>query len=245
MMKNLKHLVAILLVTSSATVWANDIYITQVGDNLDLDIVQDGQDNQIGDSTTAMTLTGDSMTFSITQTGNYNDIAAVIKGTTYSGTWDFTGDSNTVDLTCDSTSGVNCESVTVDIDTTGDSNLFQLYIGESADTDSLVADFTVTGDGNIIDANINGTNQNITVSINNSASLSSATITGSAGTTTAPGNYLDIDTSGNGDVNGHTIDLTITGGGGNFVINQSGINDNTVNASFDGDGNDVNITQSD
>jgi hypothetical protein len=29
-------------------VYANDIYIDQVGDSLDLDIVQDGQNNKIG-----------------------------------------------------------------------------------------------------------------------------------------------------------------------------------------------------
>ena len=35
---------------------ANDIYITQSGDNLDLDITQDGQNNVAGNSTTAMSL---------------------------------------------------------------------------------------------------------------------------------------------------------------------------------------------
>ena len=54
-----------LLVIASAT-FANEIYIEQVGDNLDLDIVQDGQNNEFGDSTTDATLTGDDMTFSIT-----------------------------------------------------------------------------------------------------------------------------------------------------------------------------------
>ena len=92
---------------------ANDIYITQSGDTLDLDIVQDGQDNEFGDSTTDATLDGDAMTFNITQTGDYNQIDAIIKGNTYTGTWTFTGDDNTVDLTCDSTSGVNCEDVTL------------------------------------------------------------------------------------------------------------------------------------
>ena len=94
---------------------ANDIYITQSGDTLDLDIVQDGQDNEFGDSTTDATLDGDAMTFNITQTGDYNQIDAIIKGNTYTGTWTFTGDDNTVDLTCDSTSRVNCEDVTLNI----------------------------------------------------------------------------------------------------------------------------------
>jgi hypothetical protein len=38
---------------------ANDIYIQQSGDNLDLDITQDGQNNVVGTSSTAVSLTGD------------------------------------------------------------------------------------------------------------------------------------------------------------------------------------------
>ena len=40
---------ALCSVTPVTTI-ANDIYIQQVGDTLDLDIVQDGQDNSIGTS---------------------------------------------------------------------------------------------------------------------------------------------------------------------------------------------------
>ena len=53
----------------------------------------------------------------------------------------------------------------------------------------------------------------------------------------------DID--GNGDTNGHEIILDITGGGSSYTINQSGVNDNKVDATFSGDGQTVNITQSD
>ena len=56
----------ILLVTPAL---ANEIYITQVGDGLDLDITQDGTGNDFGDSTTDVILNGDDMTFAITQTG--------------------------------------------------------------------------------------------------------------------------------------------------------------------------------
>ncbi|MBT3544223.1 MAG: hypothetical protein HN488_02650, partial [Saprospiraceae bacterium] len=77
------------------TTWSNDIYIEQVGDTLDLDIVQDGQNNKIGTGTQAAVLgsagnDADNMTFSITQTGNLNTITAQILGATYTGTWTFT-----------------------------------------------------------------------------------------------------------------------------------------------------------
>ena len=42
-----------------------------------------------------------------------------------------------------------------------------------------------------------------------------------------------------------TVTLDVTGGGSSYTIDQSGIYDNTVNADFDGDNQDVDITQSD
>ena len=86
-----KLLVAMLFVPTFAM--ANDVYISQVGDSLDLDIVQDGTDNVIGTSgqNAVFGTTGNAsanMTFSITQTGNQNTIAAQIYGSTYTGTWD-------------------------------------------------------------------------------------------------------------------------------------------------------------
>ncbi len=166
-MKQIILFVMVLLFASPTL--ANDIYITQSGDTLDLDIVQDGQDNEFGDSTTDATLDGDAMTFSITQTGDYNTIDAIIKGNTYTGTWTFTGDDNTVDLTCDATSGVKCEDVKVNIGVSGDDNNYKIYIGESADSEDLIANFTITGDSSGIYTDIDGTDANITVVSNNSS----------------------------------------------------------------------------
>ena len=153
---------------------ANDIYIEQVGDSLDLDITQDGQNNVIGTSTTDVNLDGDSMTFSITQTGDLNTIVADIQGTSYTGTWAFTGDSNAVDLSCDSTSGTNCENVTLNITTTGDDNTYDFSIGDTADADGANVSFTVTGDDNVIKSDIDGESVALTVVINNSSSLATS-----------------------------------------------------------------------
>ena len=76
---------SIVLISLAGSALANDIYIEQVGDTLDLDITQDGQDNVIGSSVQAVLLgqTGtaaDTMTFDITQTGDYNTISAQIQG---------------------------------------------------------------------------------------------------------------------------------------------------------------------
>jgi len=235
----LRIITVLLLITFGSTAFANEIYIDQVGDNLDLDITQDGTNNKVGTDTTDMTLAGDDMTFAITQTGNTNTIVATIKGTDYTGTWAFTGNSNAVDLQCSSTSTGNCDTVTLNITTTGDDNTFDFDIGETADADSATVSFTVTGDNNIVNSDIDGTSAVLTVVMDNSASLATTSANSDEG------NVFTLDQAGNGDVAGHTVILDVTGGGSTYDINQSGINDATVNATFDGDSQDVDITQSD
>ena len=249
----IKRLLAIVLFSFAVSpVVANDIYIEQVGDSLDLDIVQDGQDNVIGTSTQAAILSGSGMTFSITQTGNFNTIAAQIKGVNYEGTWDFSGDSNTVDLLCDSTGGTDCDDVKVDITVGGtslsDSNEFKVYVGETADAQNLIASFTVDGDGNVFDVDVDGKAADISVTVDNTATLATTAVTSANDTTLTSGsggNIIDIDLDGDGDSAGHSVTLDITGGGSVYSVTQSGIYDNTVDATFDGDGQTVDITQSD
>ena len=195
MLKKIKYaLAAMALITTIAH--ANDIYIEQVGDTLDLDIVQDGQDNVIGTSVQAVVLgaTGtasDSMTFDITQTGDYNIISAQILGNNYTGTWSFTGSSNTVALMCDSLGAGNCESVTLNITGTGDSQAYTINIGESADADSSTVAFVVTDDNTVIGLDIDGKDANVTVNVDSNNSL------------TATANTLDLDIAGDGDLNDH------------------------------------------
>lgn len=217
---------------------ANDIYIQQVGDTLDLDIIQDGQDNSIGSDTQDVVLgsagnASDNMTFSITQTGNSNAITAQILGATYTGTWTFTGNNNEVDLLCSSTSAANCNNVTLNIAATGDDQDYTINIGETADAGSATINFTVTDDANIITTDVDGTNANITVVIDGSTSLETTDST------------LDIDVAGNGDVNGHTINFNATGRGHTIKFDQSGVYDNTIDLTTSGDNQNINITQSD
>ena len=228
---------------------ANDIYITQVGDSLDLDIVQDGSSNEFGDETTAVSLNGDFMTFSITQTGDGNDIAAVINGDTYTGTWAFTGDYNTVDLLCDSTGTAgagNCEAVTLNITTTGDDNAYKFYIGETGDAGGSTVNFTVTGDDNVVDADIDGVDATIDVTVTNTLPTNTTAITSATdGTlsTTNGGNIIDINVDGG--TLGHTIDLDLDGSANVVTIDQSGAGDATIVLDATTNGSTIDITQSD
>ena len=230
---------------------ANDIYITQIGDSLDLDIVQDGAGNEIGDSTKVVTLNGDLMTFSITQTGDGNDIAAVINGDSYTGTWAFTGDYNTVDLLCDSTGTAgsgNCEAVTLNITTTGDDNAYKFYIGENGNAGGSTVNFTVTGDDNVVDADIDGVDATIDVDVINTLPTNTTAITSATDatlSTTNGGNIIDINVVGGAAGAGHTIDLDLDGAANVITIDQSGTAQNTVVLDATTNGSTIDITQSD
>lgn len=228
-----------------AVVFGNEIYITQIGDTLDLDITQDGQDNQIGDASGDAEFEGDDMTFAITQTGNLNTIVADINGNTYTGTWTITGNSNAIDLVCD-TAGTNCETVTLNIAVVGNDQSFDIDIGGTSDSQNTTVEFDVTGDGNVFETTIDGVSASIDITVDSSNSV--AATAGTDGTLTAnatTGSTFDISQSGDGDTNGHSITLDVTGGGSSYNITQSGIYDNLVDGTFSGDGQDVDITQTD
>ena len=137
--------------------------------------------------------------------------------------------------------------VEVNITTTGDDNIFKVFIGENSDADNLAANFTVTGDGNVVDVNNDATASDVTITLNNASSTASGTINNVArGLTTGQGGiYVDIELSGAGDSAGHSITLGVTGGGNNIKVLQSGVKDNKVDMTMQGDGGDVNISQTD
>ncbi len=236
MLKRLRYLFAILLFSSAA--YANDIYIEQVGDTLDLDIVQDGQNNVIGTSVQAVVLgaqgtASDTMTFDITQTGDSNTISAQIQGNNYTGTWSFTGDSNTVALMCDSAAAGNCETVTLNITAVGDSQAYTIDIGENADADSATVAFSVTDDNTVVDLDLDGKSATVSVTVDKNNSLA------------AGANNLDLDITGDGDSSGHGITLDTKGKGNTIAVDQSGVYDNIVDLTTVGDNADIDITQSD
>ena len=236
----MKYIIQLMLVTFLWTglAQANEIYISQVGDTLNLDIDQDGENNKVGTATQDVVLgsTGndaDTMTFDITQTGDGNTITAQILGNTYTGTWVFTGDNNEVDLLCSSSAAGNCETVTLNITATGDDQDYTINVGQSADADNLVANFTVAGDGAVITTDVNGEGAIVTVNVSNNSSLVNT------------GNTLDIDIAGDGDANGMKQLIEVNGRGNSVTVNQSGVNDNVVDLDLTGDNGDVDITQTD
>ena len=209
---------------------ANDIYVTQSGASLTLDVLQDGQNNTIGNSTTASTSTGASTNLNIDQVGNSNVITYQINGASYTGVINLQGNSNNVDLNCDSTgNNSSCGTANAVINFTGNSNDIDLDIGQTSAATS--ADVDIVGqtgsDSNIVAATVDGTSAILTITINGDSN-----------------NYL-LDIDGNGDINGHTLVHSHTGGLADVDITQSGINDNIINLTTSGDSHNIDIIQRD
>jgi hypothetical protein len=227
-MKTIISVIMFLMMTSLS--YANDIYVTQSGNALDLDITQDGENNTVGNSTTASASAGVTTVLNIDQVGDSNVITYQIAGATYTGVINLQGNSNNVDLNCD-TGGSNssCGTANAVINFTGSSNDIDLDIGLSASANT--ADVDLVGqsgsDSNVIAATVDGNSAILRITVNGDTN-----------------NYL-IDIDGNGDSVGHTLIHTHTGGIADVDIVQSGTNDNMITLTTSGDNADIDISQTD
>ena len=228
-MKTITKLVMFLMMFITP-VMANEIYVTQSGATLTFDVLQDGQNNTIGNSTTASTVTGATSNFNIDQVGNTNVITFDINGANYTGTLSTTGDSNDIDFNCDSSgSNSSCATVTASIVWVGSSNDLDIDIGETADASGATVNITGASgsDSNTIATTIDGTSVVLTLSVDGDTN-----------------NYL-IDIDGNGDSIGHTLVYSHTGSIADVDITQSGIYDNMITLTTSGDNHDIDIIQRD
>ena len=220
----------IMLIMMTTLSYANDIYVTQSGNALDLDITQDGENNTVGNSTTASASAGATTILNIDQIGNSNVITYQINGATYTGVIILVGNSNNVDLNCDSTGGnSSCGTANAVINFTGNSNDIDLEIGLTSSANT--ADVDIVGqsgsDSNAVAATVDGNSAVLTITVNGDTN-----------------NYL-IDIDGNGDSVGHTLIHSHTGGIADVDIIQSGTNDNMITLTTSGDNADIDISQTD
>ena len=225
-----KILTTIFATALAFSAYANDIYVTQSGDALDLDITQDGNNNTVGNSTTASASAGATTILNIDQVGDSNVITYQIAGATYTGVINLVGNSNNVDLNCDSGgSNSSCGSANAVINFTGSSNDIDLDIGQTSSASS--ADVDIVGqsgsDSNVVAATVDGNSAILTITVNGDTN-----------------NYL-IDIDGNGDSVGHTLIHSHTGGIADVDIVQSGVNDNMITLTTSGDNADIDISQTD
>lgn len=228
-MKSITKIVMFLMMITMP-VMANDIYVTQSGATLTFDVLQDGQNNTIGNSTTASTVTGATSNFNIDQIGNSNVLTFDINGASYTGTFSTTGNSNNIDFNCDSGGTVSsCATVTASIIWVGSSNDLDIDVGETADATG--ANITISGasgsDSNVVAGTIDGESVIFTLTVNGDTN-----------------NFL-VDIDGDGDSAGHTYIHNHTGSIADVDITQSGIYDNMITLTTSGDNHNIDIIQRD
>jgi hypothetical protein len=133
----------------------NEILIEQVGDTLNLTIIQQGYGNKIsGDSTQSsdMVITGSSLNIDIDQIGNNNNFFGAMTTSNSTMDWLFTGDSNKWDILIGSMGSADSADILVDF--TGDSNEVDFDLGSVVSAERLDMDFTLLGSSNIFDIDI-------------------------------------------------------------------------------------------
>lgn len=159
-MKLLKNSLAILALAFCGTAYPqsatdNEILIEQVGDTLNLTINQQGYGNKIsGDSLQGsdLVITGSTLNIDLDQVGNNNNFYGAITADSFTFDWTFTGDSNKWDILVGDMGSADSGDLLASI--TGDSNEVDFDLGSVTSAERLDMDFTVLGSSNIFDIDI-------------------------------------------------------------------------------------------
>ena len=226
----IKLLPVIFLLSVNIFVADNEISIDQTGATANLDIEQLGSGNLIGGSTatsgsmTALDLDGATMTLDINQLGNSNLFRGDIYADSYTGFFEFTGDSNTFAMQTDPNNTYGADSSNINVQVSGSSNAFTLNQATNAMASTLDLDWT-----------INGSSNSITASIDQDLATNYMNISGSDNTVTFDGDgyqgaYFHLThTGGSRTINvtqQSTLDndwlkITSDGSNGTFCVNQN------------------------
>jgi hypothetical protein len=111
-MQSKKILTALLCVISSL-VYANDVYIEQVGDSSTITITQDGSGNKVGSSLNPAYIGSGSNVVTIDQIGSNNELNLVVNGASTNVVIDTTGSGNIQTVNCGTTSSAGCSGSTI------------------------------------------------------------------------------------------------------------------------------------
>ena len=215
---------------SMSAMAANKIYVTQAGASLVFDVLQDGDGNKVGNSTTASTASGSATNFNIDQVGNSNLITFDIEGDNFTGVFSLTGNSSDIDFNCDSAGATSgCDDINAVITFTGNSQNIDIDVGLASSKSGDNADIDIVGasgtDSTVVAATIDGTSAILRLTIGGDSN-----------------NYL-INIDDNGDVAGHTLIMTQTGITADVDVVQSGSYDNSATVVTTGDSQNIDINQ--
>ena len=243
----------------------NEVLLDQSGDNLTLTILQAGYGNTLSGNATQgadLTLTGSSLILDLIQDGNSNDMFGswVLDGSG-SSVLDFyyLGDSNIWDMNIGASGSGDYADMLVDIQ--GDANLFDVDIGSSASAEYLNFDLVVLGSRNDFDGSFTNSNvwaaqgQGETCGTNCTGTSSMAGILVNSDNAvwnfdiTGDDNKFATNQSGNA---GHSLKVVLDGSDGDFQFTQSmtttctgGVCHGIIDVDLDSENASVSIKQGD
>ena len=136
----------------------NEIFVDQSSgsSNSNMDLEQLGSGNIIGGidavagTMTALDLDGTAMTLDINQIGDSNKFLGDITADSYTGFFEFDGNSNTFNMNTDKTNTYGADSSNINVDVTGNSNTFTLNHATVALAGTLDLDWIINGSSNSI-----------------------------------------------------------------------------------------------
>jgi hypothetical protein len=193
-----KNILIALLCVISSLVYANDVYIEQVGDSSTITITQDGSDNKVGDALNAAYIGSGSNVVAIDQIGSNNELNLVVNGASTDVVIDTTGSGNIQTVNCGTTTSAGCSGSTIKQVVSGDDNTITQNLG--------------TGANHYSEINVIGSSNEITHTSTNSGVTSA--IINSTGDT----NTIGVTQSG---TLPQSITVNSTGNLNNITINQS------------------------
>jgi hypothetical protein len=154
----MKRLLIIMIMSAPLFAADNEIFVDQSSgsSNSNMDLEQLGSGNIIGGidavagTMTALDLDGTAMTLDINQIGDSNKFLGDITADSYTGFFEFDGNSNTFNMNTDKTNTYGADSSNINVDVTGNSNTFTLNHATVALADTLDLDWIINGSSNSI-----------------------------------------------------------------------------------------------
>jgi hypothetical protein len=200
----------IVLYFTAQSCMANEIYINQIGDNVDLTITQDGENNKIGDlnnlSNKGLIGSFGPSTFTYTQTGNNNTLGiynADIGDS--SSTLTQTGDNNAAVIDC------HGEDCTMSVTQLGDNNDAHAEAGSSYDHNGNTITIYQEGDYNESYAEADGDNNDLDSYQESDNNFSRVVVSGNSNVINAWQGKHDDGTTDTDETGDHEVYWTVTG----------------------------------
>ena len=150
----------LLLLSVNALARDNEIFVDQVGATANIDLEQLGSGNIIGGldaiagPMTALDLDGTAMPLDINQIGNSNMFLRDMYADSYTGYFNFDGDTNTFTSKMDPNNTFGADNSNVNVQVTGGSNTMTLDLATVSLASGADIDWIIQGDSNVINSDL-------------------------------------------------------------------------------------------